>query len=139
MSRACALPPTYPDGMQARLLAAGLGALGALALSACGASNAPHATISPAASLYIIDYGKVPTAAQAKPYEQALRETARRCRDDEATVAHYTAGTVKQIADDTGVHRTALYVLQQFPKTLKSDLTCTQRFTAYALILEGEG
>lgn len=114
-----------------------LGLLGVLTLTACGASNAPHTTISPAASLYVVDHGRTPTAAQVKPYERALKETARRCQDDEATVAHYTAGTVKQIADDTGVHRTALYVLQRFPKTLKSDLTCTQRFTAYALILEG--
>ena len=116
--------------------AAGLGVLATLVLSAC-ASNAPHATISPAASLYVIDHGRVPTAAQAEPYEKALKEAAHRCQDDQATVAHYTAGTVKQIDDDTGVHRTALYVLLRFPKTLKSDLTCTQRFTAYALILEG--
>jgi hypothetical protein len=122
--------------MRARLLAAGLGALGALTLASCGASSAPHSTISPAATLYVLDYGKVPTATQVKPYETALKEVARRCQDDQATVAHYTAGTVKQIADDTGVHRTALYVLQRFPRTLKRDLTCTQRFTAYALILE---
>jgi hypothetical protein len=123
--------------MGARHLAAGLGALGVLGLAGCGASNTPHATISPAASLYVIDYGKVPTRAQAKPYEKALKAVAHRCQDDEATVAHYTAGTVKQIADDTGIHRTALYVLQRFPKTMQQDLTCTQRFTAYALILEG--
>ncbi len=86
----------------------------------------------------MIDYGRVPTAAQVKPYETALKEVARRCQDDPATVAHYTAGTVKQIDDDTGVHRTALYVLQRFPKTMKRDLTCTQRFTAYALLLEGQ-
>lgn len=130
---------TYPYRMRVRQLAAGLGALGALTLSACGASSAPHSTISPAASLYVLDYGKTPTAEQVKPYEQALKEAARRCQDDQMTVAHYTAGTVKQIADDTGVHRTALYVLQRFPKTMNRDLTCTQRFTAYALILEGEG
>jgi hypothetical protein len=123
--------------MRALHVVAALVVLGALTLSACGASNAPHATISPAASLYVIDYGSVPTAAQVKPYAKALKVVAHRCQDDEATVAHYTAGTVKQIDDDTGVHRTALYVLERFPKTMKRDLTCTQRFTAYALLLEG--
>jgi hypothetical protein len=119
-------------------LTAGLAALaGVLALSGCGASSAPHATISPAASLYVIDYGRPPTPTQVKPYEQALKAAARLCGDDQTTVAHYTAGTVKQIADDTGVHRSALYVLQRFPRKLEPKLTCTQRFTAYALLLEG--
>jgi hypothetical protein len=107
-----------------------------LLLSGCGTSSTPHSTISPAATLYVLDFGKVPTPAEVKPYEQALRQAAHRCQDTESTVAHYTAGTVKQVADDTGVHRTALEVLQRFPKTMKRDLSCTQRFTAYALVLE---
>ncbi|HEX4521399.1 MAG TPA: hypothetical protein VH063_17630 [Gaiellaceae bacterium] len=110
-------------------------ALAALLLSGCAASNTQK-TISPAATLYVLDFGKAPTAAEVRPYEQVLRQVAHRCQDTEMTVAHYTAGTVKQIADDTGVHRTALEVLQRFPKTMNSDLTCTQRFTAYALLLE---
>ena len=112
--------------------------LAAVVLAGCGSGNSKPG-LSPAATLYVLDHGKAPTALQVKPYELALRQAAHRCQDDEITVAHYTAGTVKQVADDTGKHRSALEVLVRFPKAWASSLDCTQKFTAYALLLEGSG